>query len=164
MAQSEIVVAIVSIIIYFLLACTSLHFYYRLRTNMPPEMSLVTSAKTQYVVSKQQFARESKYIFFIVLFFCALCDIPFYAGCLYEGGPHECTWSNTLHTVVWSLHLLSLFGYLLCLGIPLFLWSDVLNGRDGKLFNSAHQILITVLEISSVSSVFLSIALSVSLF
>lgn len=168
MHEAETVSAI-SIILYGLLSLTSLYYWFRLRKNRNIDITKIESVKAQYIISKQQFARESKSFFFFVLFLSSLFDIPFYVGCLTDGGPHhECVWGGAWHTVVWSFHLLALFGYTLCLGIPLFLWSDVLNGRDGRIWKSAHSadatkkflrasvFLYLLLEIASIVSLLLN--------
>ncbi len=137
--KAEIWVSLTSVVLYFSLAVTSLYFYLRLRGPFPLHLGL-DAAKTQWtVVGRRRCALNSKSLFFLLLCLSSLSDVPFYIGCLSESGPDQCGWNNDMHTVVWSFHLVALFGYAVCLGIPLFLWSDVINGRDGLLFRSAHK-------------------------
>jgi hypothetical protein len=90
MMNTEQWVSLASISLFVLLALTSLYYYLQLRSSVPVDVSLISSTKALNVVSKQQFARESKSFFFLVLCCSAVCDIPFYAGCLYREGPHQC--------------------------------------------------------------------------
>lgn len=125
-----VVVAAVSIFLYFILSAASSYSYYRLwlKKRNATNLRLPT-----YVVNANGRFDDSKRFFFLTLAASAFLDIPFYVECL-ASNAKECVWFDIGHTVCWSFHLLALTGYAVCLGIPLFLWSDIINGKDGSVW------------------------------
>lgn len=140
MPQADIetlVVAGASVFMYLALGCTSIYYFlsfnarkFRAKSN---EVNLSRSG-----AQRQQYADSTKQIFFAVLTASSLLDVPFYVACLFAN-KDDCLWFNTAHTIVWSLHLLALIGYGFTLGIPLYLVSEIINGRDGRLFANVFQ-------------------------
>ena len=80
-----------------------------------------------------QIYRTRKY-FFLVLGSSALLDLPFYIDCLAAGSPTNCIWdsnspSRPAYIIGWIFHLVALIGYFISVGVPLFLWSNSIQGR-----------------------------------
>ena len=82
----------------------------------------------------------SKMIFFLVVFLSSILDIPLNLSCIILGSPRDCEWNGLSYPFVWSFHLLSLNGYAYTVIIPLIMWSDIINGKDGKLFFSRFPV------------------------
>jgi hypothetical protein len=70
-------------------------------------------------------------IFFFVLGVSALLDLPMYVGCIEQQGPTDCEWDNYQYSLFLGLHFVALCGYFYCLGVPLFLWAEVISNKEG---------------------------------
>jgi hypothetical protein len=140
------VIAIVSILLYGLLGLLALHYYLMVRRKVTSYQFRLTEAGSNgrdTVVSTasgginnnndeltNKFNAHSQ-VFFLVLFFSAVLDIPIYIGCIGEGGPIDCEWDNYQYSLFLGLHFVSLCGYFYCLGVPLFLWAEVFADKGG---------------------------------
>jgi len=81
-----------------------------------------------------------KFIFFVVMFFSALLDVPLFIGCIVEGGPHDCEWESPSYVVFWLFHLIATCGYMYAIITPAILWSDIIYQKDGMFWNSAYPL------------------------
>jgi hypothetical protein len=81
-----------------------------------------------------------KFVFFIVLCVSALLDIPLFLGCIVQGGPTDCEWNSASYVVFWLFHLLATCGYVYAIITPPILWSDIIQHKDGNLWNSAYPV------------------------
>ena len=92
MAQTEEVLASISICLYSLLALLcgycGVHFW-DFRENKLIE--------GRYIAPKFQF--------FVILFVSAMLDIPLYVGCLSKHGAKECMWNDQFYIASQQLHL-----------------------------------------------------------
>jgi hypothetical protein len=79
-----------------------------------------------------------KFVFFVVLFLSAVLDIPLFIGCIVQEGPHDCEWNSSSYVVFWLFHLISTCGYTYAIITPPILWSDIIQQKDGNLWNSAY--------------------------
>lgn len=122
-------VAAVSICAYGFLFSVSTYFLVKLVLK---RMYSVQSNATSF--SSQM--DDSRKLFFAIISFSAFADIPLYFGCISNNGPADCEWDGDVYKACWILHLFAVAGYASALGIPLYLWSEVVNGRDGKIWNS----------------------------
>ncbi len=130
MAQEDIAIASVSVLLYAALAITSAYYYLKFRHIIKMKNSNPHCDYGRY--------DEPKIIFFLVLLICATLDLPMYIGCLAEGGPTDCEWDSVTYPIFWSMHLLALCGYAFSIVTPPVLWSDIINQKDGKLWFSAY--------------------------
>jgi len=127
MAQTEEVLASISICLYSLLAllcgyCGVQFWDFR-------ENKLIEG---RYIAPKFQF--------FVILFVSAMLDIPLYVGCLSKHGAKECMWNDEFYIASQQLHLVATCGYLYAIIIPAVLWSDVIHLKDGYFWNSSYLI------------------------
>jgi len=93
MAQTEVVLAYISICLYSLLAILCGHCgvqFWDFRANKLIE--------GRYIIPKFQF--------FIILCVSALLDIPLYVGCLSNHGPNQCMWNDELYIASQQFHLI----------------------------------------------------------
>ena len=81
-----------------------------------------------------------KFIFFVVLGTSAVLDLPAQIACISLGGPNFCVWSSASYAVVWSCHLIGTCGQLFAVITPCILWSDIIQQKDGHLWNSASPL------------------------
>lgn len=123
------IVALFSIVLYSALALTSGYYYRRLKTPPGDSMTMIPG--------RGQF-NKSKLTFFSVLCVSAALDVPLYVGCVSMNGPQYCYWDSVSYSLCFCLHLIALVGYAVTLGIPLFLWSDLSQGRDGNMFSRKY--------------------------
>lgn len=125
-------VAAVSIFLYGFLFSSSFYFFVKL---------LLKPKTTSYSVATtfEMQMDDSRKLFFAIISFSALFDMPVYVGCIAYNGPSDCEWDGALYKSFWMLHLFAVGGYAMALGIPLYLWSEVVNGRDGKIWNSRFK-------------------------
>ncbi len=130
MPQTDIAIAIVSILLYSLLAAVSAYYFLKFRHILKMKSSMPHCDFGRY--------DEPKILFFLVLCISATLDIPMYVGCLAEGGPKDCEWDSVTYPIFWSMHLLALCGYLFSIVTPPVLWSDIINQKDGKLWFSKY--------------------------
>ena len=79
-----------------------------------------------------------KVVFFVVLCISAILDIPLFVGCIVQGGPTDCEWNSPSYIVFWLFHLVATCGYIYAIITPPILWSDIIQQRDGNLWNSAY--------------------------
>eukprot|EP01038_Epipyxis_sp_PR26KG_P008937 gene8937-12052_t len=77
---------------------------------------------------------EPKLFFFVVLTITSILDIPLYVACAAVGGPKNCAWDGVLYITTYSMHLIAVSGYAVCIIAPAILWSDIINQKDGKLW------------------------------
>ncbi len=123
-----VVVAVISTFLFSFLSLASLRHY----INLTPD-SRTSEDDLNIDPSFKRYNYNAR-IFFLVLTVSAALDVPLFVGCIITGGPEDCVYDNSSYSITWICHLLALVGYFLCLSIPLFLWSEILNGRDGYLF------------------------------
>jgi hypothetical protein len=135
----DISVAWISLCLYFLLFACSLYFYMKLSkfnaSNSPTLRAATLGPRARF----EKEMNKSKQIFFCLIAISALFDMPYYLGCIVDSGPKDCEWDNDSFTIVWSVHLIASTGYAIAMGIPLFLWSDIVNGRDGAIWGSIFR-------------------------
>lgn len=81
-----------------------------------------------------------KFVFFVVLGFSAVLDLPTFITCAAKGGPNECIWDHSTYAIVWCFHLIATCGYLYCVITPSILWSDIIQLKDGNFWNSASPL------------------------
>lgn len=81
-----------------------------------------------------------KFVFFVVLCISAILDIPLFLGCIVLGGPTDCEWNSPSYVVFWLFHLLATCGYVYAIITPAILWSDIIQQKDGNLWNSAYPL------------------------
>jgi hypothetical protein len=119
-----------SIALYALLSITSFSLYDGVRRRKARQGS-----DEYYNFSPVSKYDDVRLLFFRILGFSALMDIPLYAACLGRDMSDSsiCVWNTFGFRIVWTLHLIALCGYFLCLGIPLVLWSSILKGSDVNL-------------------------------
>ena len=121
--NTPVSVSIISIFLYVLLATTSF-YHYRILVHRSKN-SKINIISSEFTLK----FNENKKLFFLILSISAILDIPLYIGCISEGGPKDCEWDAVTYVVFFILHLVSLCGYFICLGVPLFLWSDIITGN-----------------------------------
>lgn len=81
-----------------------------------------------------------KFVFFVVLCISAILDIPLFIGCIVQGGPTDCEWNSPSYVVFWLFHLMATCGYVYAIITPAILWSDIIQHKDGNLWNSAYPL------------------------
>mmetsp|Transcript_20244 Transcript_20244/g.33880 ORF Transcript_20244/g.33880 Transcript_20244/m.33880 type:complete len:700 (-) Transcript_20244:131-2230(-) len=122
---SNIIIAVISIFLYGLLSVTC--FYY---------------ASTFWNFRTGEFCGGRygipKFCFFVVLSISALLDIPLFLSCAALGGPASCEWNSPLYIFCWILHLIANCGYVYAIITPPVLWWDIVQYKDGMLWNSAY--------------------------
>jgi NADH:ubiquinone oxidoreductase subunit 3 (subunit A) len=131
MVQLEVVGSSLSIVFYALLSVVSFVLLARVRRR-----KMRHDSDDFYNLSLMSKYDDVRLLFFSVLGCCALLDIPLYIACLLHDsqGVKACLWDGHDFQAVWSLHLLALCGYFLCLGIPLILWSSIIKGSNTSIF------------------------------
>lgn len=81
-----------------------------------------------------------KFVFFVVLCVSAVLDIPLFIGCIVQGGPTDCEWNSPSYVVFWLFHLVATCGYVYAIITPAILWSDIIQHKDGNLWNTAYPL------------------------
>lgn len=138
MGYSTYILVITSTFIYLSLGFTSLNYYLKLRYC---DAKVSTEKIHGFERVLKGTFNEIKSTFFIVLAISSFLELPFYIICIGNGAPYECRSNSTItDKILWILHIVALMGFAVCLSIPLFLWSDIINGRDGQLWNSVHKL------------------------
>jgi uncharacterized membrane protein YozB (DUF420 family) len=89
-------------------------------------------------------------VFYCLLFISACLDLPFVVGCFVHHAPNECRWDNSWYFLTYSMHLVALIGYFICMGVPLKLWSDTVSGAEEDLFSFTCSKSFPVIFISTV--------------
>jgi hypothetical protein len=85
-----------------------------------------------------------KFLFFLVLAGCCLLELPMFIGCVADVGPGRCMWDeDQTHDFAWGCHIVASCGYMYTVISTAILWSDVVQKKDGFLFNSAYPLDIT---------------------
>lgn len=124
---STLPVAVVSIFLYSSLALVC--FYYARQFWNPVTNTLSTG---RYV--------KPKFVFFIVLGCAALMDLPTFFTCVSKLGPSSCSWNDSSYAFCWCCHLIGTCGQQFAVITPSILWSDIIQQKDGNLWNSASQL------------------------
>ena len=81
-----------------------------------------------------------KFVFFVVLGLSAMFDIPLFVGCIVQDGPVDCEWNSPSYVTFWLFHVFATCGYAYAIITPPILWSDIIQGKDGNLWNSAYPV------------------------
>jgi hypothetical protein len=127
-------IASFSILFYSVIAFMSYHYYQKF--VMIEKLNHGGVSSSVYYRNNLGKYDETKKLFFSILMISSLLDIPEYINCLVQDGPTDCQTDTPDFLIFWFCHLLALDGYACCIIIPCVLWSDMINKKDGKLFNS----------------------------
>ncbi len=140
--QEAFIIAGLSILFYGSLSLVSYH-YYRKFVNIELQLQQ-DSDNPSYSSSlyyRNQYGKydDTKKYFFLLLTISSLCDIPSYFVCLYQNGPDTCQTNTIDWLFTYFFHSVALSGYAYCIILPCMLWSDMITGKDGKLFYSNFE-------------------------
>lgn len=151
--KEEIILAGVSIGLYGSLSLTSWYFFirYLLGTCWKQEGEILAEEK-----SVTGNFRKLKMLFFFAMAMSSSADLPLYVACILESGPSFCHWGNSAYSITWSLHIMALSGYEVCLGIPLYMWSQIVTGHsvNTKLLMIGSAISYFLLQVLTIACVF----------
>lgn len=128
-------IAIGSVFFYSFLSLVSAFYYWKFRN-----IQRASPTNDTYYMSKFGRYDTCKVSFFLILTISAALDVPLYIGCVSMGGPHDCEWDTLSYPIAWFLHLIAVCGYAYTIMVPCILWSDIINNKDGKLFQSQFPV------------------------
>ena len=129
------IIALCSVCFYSLLSLVSAYYFWKFRN-----IQLASPSHDSYYMSKFGRYDTCKVSFFFVLMLASAMDVPLYIGCVAMGGPHDCEWDTLSYAIAWFLHLIAVCGYAYTIMVPCILWSDIINNKDGKLFQSQFPV------------------------
>lgn len=127
--KNTLIIASISLILFLFLSLLSLYHaveFWDFRLNKLKEVKYASP----------------RFVFFIVLGISAVLEIPRYIGCINLNGPYFCNWVEYNHSfdITYEFHLVALCGYSYSIITTSILWSDTVQGKDGKFWFSSSPL------------------------
>ena len=151
----NIALAAINMTLYSSLCIISFYYYLLLRKKKEHLQTQQSATNEQALEGKYD---DLKKIFFVAMAISGALDVPLYIGCIVEGGPQACRWDSLAYSATYSLHILALSGYEICLGIPLYIWSDMMTGHSEfkRVFMVMTALLYFLLQVLTVILIFIN--------
>jgi hypothetical protein len=127
--RNTLIIASISLILFIFLSLLSLYHaieFWDFRLNKLKEVKYASP----------------RFVFFVVLGISAALELPRYIGCINLKGPYFCYWVGYNHSfdITYEFHLVALCGYTYSIITTSILWSDTVQGKDGKFWFSSSPL------------------------